>query len=256
MSMQPMLTIHSSASSSFTTGASIHFFVRGDWRGRDLTRNRSIHSGMCDGASFWKNALPNGAVGIAAHRERPSAQVRQEHAGDLAVVVDQVAFRDPLVGPEDLVEVRELHALVGIDRDPRAAPPRGALSSRSPSNTGARRCPSCVHSANETSASRTGRTHTTSPFRTFGIFGTVANGASAVDERRELRQQLVDRALGEAGADVPDPRELVVLIPCRARARRSRPRAGPAPSCSRRSTNSWRSCVLIFNQSRVRLPSR
>ena len=37
------------------------------------------------------------------------------------------------------------------------------------------------------------RTHTTSPFRTFGIFGTVANGDVVACERLELRQQLVDR---------------------------------------------------------------
>ena len=67
-----------------------------------------IQSGMCDGASFWKNALPAIAVGVAAHRERPVAEVRHEHGRDRAVVREQVALRDPFLGPEDLVEVREL----------------------------------------------------------------------------------------------------------------------------------------------------
>jgi hypothetical protein len=57
-------------------------------------------------------------VGIAAHREGPVAQMRHEHGRDGAVVLDQVALRDPLVGPEDLVEVRELHAaVIGLDGD-------------------------------------------------------------------------------------------------------------------------------------------
>jgi len=58
MSTQPMFTIHRSAWWSLTTGASIHFVRRGDSRVETSTRNRGIHSGMCDGASFWKNALP------------------------------------------------------------------------------------------------------------------------------------------------------------------------------------------------------
>ena len=58
MSTQAMLTIHSSAASSFTSGAAIVFFVRA--RSRAETRNcrRGIHSGMCEGASFWKKKSP------------------------------------------------------------------------------------------------------------------------------------------------------------------------------------------------------
>ncbi len=62
MSMQPMFAIQSSAASSFTSGASIHFFCRPS-RVDTSTRKRGIHSGMCDGASFWKNALPNAPSG-------------------------------------------------------------------------------------------------------------------------------------------------------------------------------------------------
>ena len=65
---------------------------------------------MCLGASFWKNAFAVGAVGVAAHRERPVLEMRHEHRRDVAVVAEQIALRDPLVRPERLVEVRELAA--------------------------------------------------------------------------------------------------------------------------------------------------
>jgi hypothetical protein len=62
---------------------------------------------MCDGACFLEEALALPAVRMALHRERPLAQVGYEHAGDVPVVREQVALRDPLLGPERLVEVRE-----------------------------------------------------------------------------------------------------------------------------------------------------
>ena len=68
---------------------------------------RSIHSGMCDGALLLEEVLALPAVGVALHRERPSAQVRDEDLRDVAVVRDEIALRDPLVRPERLVEVRE-----------------------------------------------------------------------------------------------------------------------------------------------------
>ena len=52
MSMHAMLAAQSSASSSFTSGASIHFRSRGFSRVDTCTRKRGIHSGMCVGASF------------------------------------------------------------------------------------------------------------------------------------------------------------------------------------------------------------
>ena len=58
MSMQPMFTIQSSASSSLTSGKSIHFFARELSRVETSAWKVGIHSGMCFGASFWKNALP------------------------------------------------------------------------------------------------------------------------------------------------------------------------------------------------------
>ena len=56
-------------------------------------------------------------VWIPAHRERPVLEVWDEKATDFAVVVDQVALRDPQVGPEELVEVGKLHlALLDLGR--------------------------------------------------------------------------------------------------------------------------------------------
>ena len=86
MSMQPMLTIQRSASSSFTTGRSIHCFVarlvaRRDERveGRDPVRH--VGRGV-----LLEEDLPEGAVGIAAHREGPVLQVRDEDGSDGLVV--------------------------------------------------------------------------------------------------------------------------------------------------------------------------
>ena len=57
MSMQPMLAIQSSASSSLTSG---YRSVRFSRVSREVERysNLGIHSGMCEGASFWKKCLP------------------------------------------------------------------------------------------------------------------------------------------------------------------------------------------------------
>ena len=63
MSMQPMLTIHRSASSSFTTGRSIHCFAPLPSRGVTSVWKVGIHSGMWVGAFFWKNAFPNAPSG-------------------------------------------------------------------------------------------------------------------------------------------------------------------------------------------------
>ena len=167
---------------------------RGDSRVETCTRNARDPLRHVRRRVLLEERLAVRAVGIAAHRERPVAQVRHEHRRDRAVVVDQVALRDPLVGPEDLVEVRELDAALGSARPGSSrCTSRAGLSSRSPWNDGARRCPSCVHSANSTSQTSFGSTHTTSPLRTFGIFGTTANGDVVASQRLELREQLVDR---------------------------------------------------------------
>ncbi len=54
-------------------------------------------------------------VGHPLHRERALAQVRQDQLGDVEVVGEEVALRVALVGPEDLVEVRQAElAAVGL----------------------------------------------------------------------------------------------------------------------------------------------
>ena len=53
-----MFTIQSSASSSFTSGASIRRRCRGVSRVETSISTVGIHSGMRFGASFWKKNLP------------------------------------------------------------------------------------------------------------------------------------------------------------------------------------------------------
>ena len=86
------------------------------------------------------------------------------------------------------------------------------LSSRSPWNEGARRWPSCVHSANSTSATSLGSTQTTSPFFTFGIFGTTGNGDSSRRSGSSCSSSSRIVALVEARADVPDPLPLLAAM--------------------------------------------
>ena len=75
-----------------------------------------------------------------------------------------------------------------------------SLSSRRPWYTGARSLPSCVHSAKRTSATSSGSTQTTSPLRTFGIFGTSANGESS---RRSGFKRASSRAISASSKPVP-----------------------------------------------------
>ena len=56
--MQPMFTIQSSASSSFTSGALILRRSRGLSLVVTVISTDLIQSGMCFGASFWKKDLP------------------------------------------------------------------------------------------------------------------------------------------------------------------------------------------------------
>ena len=54
-----------------------------------------------------EEALPLPPVRVALHRERPRPEVRHDGWRDRAVVREQIALRDSLLGPEGLVEVRE-----------------------------------------------------------------------------------------------------------------------------------------------------
>ncbi len=74
-------------------------------RGRErsaLDPRRHVRRGL-----LLEEVLPLPAVGIALHRERPIAKMRDEHFGDVLVVRDEIALGDPLLRPEGLVQVRE-----------------------------------------------------------------------------------------------------------------------------------------------------
>ena len=63
MSMQPMFTIQSRASSSSTTGNETVRCARSFERVVTSVAKVRIQSGMWEGASFWKNAFPNAPSG-------------------------------------------------------------------------------------------------------------------------------------------------------------------------------------------------
>jgi hypothetical protein len=52
-------------------------------------------------------ARPVDSVGEVAKRDRTVGYVRQEEAGDVDVVADQVSFREPALRPQHLVEIRD-----------------------------------------------------------------------------------------------------------------------------------------------------
>ena len=107
-SMQPMFTIQSSASSSLTSGVVDPLRFAAPSRVETGTRRALDPVRHVRRRVLLEEELALPAVGVALHRERPVAQVRHEHGRDVAVVREQVALRDPLVRPERLVEVREL----------------------------------------------------------------------------------------------------------------------------------------------------
>ena len=62
----------------------------------------SIHSGRGDGRALHEEELAVRAVRIALHHHRAVAEVRQQHGRHVRVVLEQVALRDPELGPERL----------------------------------------------------------------------------------------------------------------------------------------------------------
>ena len=60
-------------------------------------RRRALH----------EEELAGGAVRIALHHHRAIAEVRQQHGGDVGVVLEQVALGEPELRPEELAEVGE-----------------------------------------------------------------------------------------------------------------------------------------------------
>ena len=57
------------------------------------------------GRALHEEELPRRAVRVAFHHHRAIAQVRQQHAGDLRVVLEQVALGQAGLRPEDLAKV-------------------------------------------------------------------------------------------------------------------------------------------------------
>ena len=53
--------------------------------------------GMRLGDALHEEAFPLRAVRVALHHHRPIAQVRQQRGGDVGVVLEQIALRDPRV---------------------------------------------------------------------------------------------------------------------------------------------------------------
>ena len=218
MSMQPMFTIQSSASSSFTSGKSISRRCGGRSRvdASNCTRRDPVGHVLRRVLLEEELALP--AVGVALHRERPVAQVRDEHRRDVAVVGEQVALRDPLLRPERLVQVRELEhpaALpdLGADRfRARAARPRPPCPRAAPG----RRAPAAARRASTrrsaTSATSFGSTQTTSLLADPRHLRRLAKGDVVPHERPQLVEQPVDLASSKPVPTLPAQRSPPAVV--------------------------------------------
>ncbi len=157
-------------------------------------------------------ALP--AVRVALHRERPLAQVRDENLGDVAVVGEELALRDPLLGPERLVEVRELEgALPALDLGFHRRALHGHIVAN-PEVDG-RTEPSLARLLGVGDLGRRGRgsTQVTSDARIAGHLRRRDERRRRALERLERAANPVDLAVREPGADVPRPVEAVRLAP-------------------------------------------
>ena len=205
---------------------------------------------MCFGASFWKNALPYGAVGVAAHRERPVLQVRHEHGRDGAVVAEQVALRDPLVGPERLVEVREPQLALARRGRRLGDAARSRVTSAALLSS---RMPEVGRVAQAAVVRPLAEPHLGDELRLDPLHVALAHPRHLRrdGERRRVAlraasgaQQLVDLGVVEAGADVADVAQLAALVD----AEHERAERAGAPArrraCSRRRRTPRRSCDL------------
>ena len=79
------------------------------------TSTRSSHAGKSLRDVLLPEALLADAGGIALHRDRPAAEVRQHHRRDRFVVGGQLALGDPVVGKQHLLGMRD-HALLPARR--------------------------------------------------------------------------------------------------------------------------------------------
>ena len=77
-------------------------------------RRRALH----------EEELAGGAVRVALHDHRAIADVRQQHVGDVGVVLEQIALGEPELRPEQLAQVREAD-LLAVDGQRRRCPDRG-----------------------------------------------------------------------------------------------------------------------------------
>ena len=216
MSMQPMFTIQSSASSSFTSGAPDPAPLRRRVAGRDLDARGRDPVGHVLRRVLLEERLAGRAVGVAAHRERPVLQVRHEHRRDRAVVREQVALRDPLVRPEDLVEVRELERALPLPDLVRQRLLLAHLLRRlvlAQTLERRRAQVAVVRPLGEDDLADEPRLDPDDvALADARQLRHLANGDVGALERPQLREQLVDRPVGEAGADVADVLELAAAV--------------------------------------------
>ena len=80
---------------------------------RSLDDRRRLHpvGPVRRAAASRRRTCSSTPFGIALQRERPVAQVREQHRRDARVVVDHLALGEPGLGVEHLVEVGELEPL-------------------------------------------------------------------------------------------------------------------------------------------------
>ena len=109
--MQPLLIIQSrpSASSTMTVADVLAAAVGAAGQGHGAHPVGRVRRRL-----LLEEVLALDAVGVAHERDRAVAQVREEHVRDRAVVGQQVALRDLLVGEEHLALVRELELARGL----------------------------------------------------------------------------------------------------------------------------------------------
>ena len=159
-------------------------------------------------------ALP--PVGIALHRERAVLEVRHEHGRDGAVVRDEIALRDPLLGPEDLVEVRKLEhplALTDLVLERLLAPDLGrALVLAEPLVRGRSQMPVVRPLAEADLAHELRLDPDDVALSHLRHLRDLSEWRLRALERPELREQPLDLGIGEARAAIPDKGELAAAI--------------------------------------------
>src|SRR5213082_2303150 len=164
----------------------------------------------------------------AHHRERPVLEMRDENGRDRAVVLEQIALRDLVLGEEDLVEVRELQLATAFGHpveERLLAPNLARLFVLSQSLIGRRAQSTVVCPLGELDLADEDRfdpDHVA--FSHLRHLRNFAKRRSRTLERAKLVEQLVDLLAREAGAHVARVDELVAAVEAehqRAEARRA-----------------------------------